>query len=308
MINRINNLFPKVSIIILNWNGLADTLECLESLRKIDYKNYDVILVDNNSSGDDVKILTERFENYIAKIISNNDNLGFSGGNNVGIKYALDCNADVVLLLNNDTVVEPDFLSKLVHEANKNLNASIITPMINYYTNKNIIWFAGGFISKIRSSGFPFGIGKKEKHYLKNRYCTFASGCCMYIKKEVIEKIGLLDENYFLYLEDSDYSYRAYKTGLKILYAPSSRIYHKVSATTSRAHSFLALYYGTRNRLYFAKKNLNWYYNYSIFLYLLLTSTLKVLFFSKRFEAMKIIKRAFIDIRANRMGKNNIFL
>ena len=300
-------LLPKVSIIIVNWNGVEDTIECLDSLINVNYNNYGIILVDNNSSGDDVKVLEERYKNYIDKIIRNDENLGFSGGNNVGIEYALQNNADVVLLLNNDTIVEPDFLSKLVEEGNSNKNAGIITPLINYYSNKNIVWFAGGHISKIRSTGIPYGIDQQEKDYLYNRFCTFASGCCMYIKKEVIEKIGILDENYFLYLEDSDFSFRAYNAGFQILFVGSSRIYHKVSATTSKIHSLLILYYSIRNRLYFAKKNLNKYYNFSSIIYLAITVLLKVLLLSNRRKILEIARKAVVDMRANKMGMSNLF-
>lgn len=297
---------PKVSIIILNWNGLADTIECLESLSKIDYPNYDVIVVDNNSYNDDVKIIREKFGGYVKSIIVNKSNLGFSGGNNVGIKLALENGAEVVLLLNNDTIVEPDFLNNLVEKSKSHPEVGILTPLINYVSSKDVVWFAGGHISKLRSSGFPDGICKHESKYSSDRFCNFASGCCMYVKKEVVEKIGFFDENFFLYLEDSDYSYRAYKAGFKILYAASSKIYHKVSSTTSKNGALLTLYYSTRNRLYFAKKNFGWYY-YVFTVLFVITFFLKIISFKERKKALIILTTAFKDMFLDNMGKSDIF-
>jgi len=293
---------PKINIILLNWNGLKDTLECLESLLKIDYANYEIVVVDNNSSGDDVEIIREQFGDFIKQIIVNKINLGFSGGNNVAIDFAIKSNADVVLLLNNDTIVEPDFLSKLVKASMEYPDAGILTPMINYYSNKSIIWSAGGEISKIKASGFSFGYNNMNKFYRKNYYCTFASGCCMYVKKEVFTKIGLLDEKYFLYLEDTDFCYRTYKAGFKILYAGESTIYHKVQSTTARENSLLPIYYSLRNRLYFAKKNFPVIYYLSV-IYLLIVFFIKVLLSNHKRESLFAIKNSFYDFYANNMGR-----
>ena len=299
-------MIPKVGIIILNWNGLRDTLECLESLKKIDYKNYEVILVDNNSIGNDINLICKDYGDYLSKVIINKENLGFSGGNNVGIHYAIQNGAEAVVLLNNDTIVEQDFLSKLVEKSLNNPEVGLLTPIINYMSNEKLVWFAGGHISRIRSSGFPDGIGKLEHLFTKDRFCTFASGCCMYIKKETIMKLGSLDENYFLYLEDSDYSFRAHQSGYKILYVASSKIYHKVSSTTSKTNSFLTLYYSTRNRLYFARKHLgNYYYIFKVYLWISLW--LKTVFKKQKRNLVKIIKLAYEDAKLQKMGRTNIF-
>lgn len=293
---------PRVNIILLNWNGLKDTLECLESLQKIDYDNYEIIIVDNNSSGADVKTIRERFGDYIKQIIVNKSNLGFSGGNNVAIDLAIESDADVVLLLNNDTIVERDFLSRLVMASKDHPDAGILTPMINYYDNKAVIWSAGGEISKIKASGFSFGYNNKDKFYRKNYYCTFASGCCMYIKKEVFTKIGLFDEKYFLYLEDTDFCYRTNKAGFKILYVGRSTIYHKVQSTTSRENTLLPIYYSLRNRLYFAKKNFPNIYYLSV-VYLLFVFFIKVLLSNNKREFLFEIEKSFYDFYNNKMGR-----
>lgn len=299
-------MLPKVIIIVLNYNGLDDTLDCLESLRKNDYTNYEVIVVDNHSTGNDVKIITEKYGDYLQTIIVNDYNYGFSGGNNVAINYSLQRNADVVLLLNNDTVVEPDFLTKLV-EANKKFpEASILTPMINFYSNKSSIWSAGGRISKIRASGFPYGYNEEDINFRKNIFCTFASGCCMYIRREVFIKIGLLDENYFLYLEDTDFCYRASQACFKILYVGRSMIYHKVQSTTARENSLLPIYYSLRNRLYFAKKNFPNIY-YLTVIYLFFVYSIKILFSKNKREFLLAIKNSFYDFYTDKMGEKWTF-
>lgn len=298
---------PYVYIIILNWNGLEDTSECLESLKKLDYDNFDVILVDNNSSGDDVKAIEEQFGDFILKIIVNNSNLGFSGGNNVGIKYALENGADYVLLLNNDTVVEPDFLSRMIGSEKNDKSTGIITPMINYYSNKDKIWSAGGNIRKIKASGFTFGYNENAEKHNYDKLCTFASGCCMLIKSEVIKDVGLLDENYFLYLEDTDYCQRTLDAGYKILYVGSSKIYHKVFSTTTKQNAMLPLYYSVRNRLYFAKKNLGFFF-YLAFFYLATVFLIKAIFVNKfDKEMLKVVYLSFKDFFQNKMGKTDIF-
>ncbi|MCL6100217.1 MAG: glycosyltransferase family 2 protein [Bacteroidetes bacterium] len=294
---------PKVSIIILNWNGLADTIECLESLSKIDYPNYDVIVVDNNSYNDDAKIIHERFGNFIKQIITNKRNLGFSGGNNVGIQYALQNGATFILLLNNDTIVEPNFLSELVKKSTLSPTIGMLTPMIKYFSDKNLIWAAGGYISKIRASGFAFGNNKTENLFEEDKYCTFGSGCCLLINCDVIRKVGLLDEKYFLYLEDTDYSKRVIDSGYRILYAGSSVIYHKVGATTSSKDKLLPTYYSIRNRLYFAKKNFPLTYVLTI-LYLMTAFIFKSLFRKRnKVKTIKVVYSAFSDHFKNRLGQ-----
>lgn len=297
---------PKVSIIILNWKGLEDTSECLKSLQKIDYNNYEVIVVDNNSEGEDVKVIKEKFGSFIKTVIVNNKNLGFSGGNNVGIKFALESNTDYILLLNNDTTVEPDFLSELVKKSNQSKNIGILTPMINYYSENDIIWCAGGYISKFRGSGFAYGYNKNFTAFKNDHFCDFASGCCMLIDRKVFEKVGLLDENYFLYLEDTDYCQRTINAGYKILYVGSSRIYHKVFSTTSKNNALLPIYYSTRNRLYFTKKN-NGIYLFTIVLYLFFVFSIKAALnrFNEKFIAVTL--QSFKDFFMNNMGQTNYF-
>ena len=141
--------YPRVGIIILNWNGIADTVECLESVKKITYPKYDVVLVDNGSTGDDAEVLKEKYGDYI-HLLCNSENLGFAGGVDVGLRYAMGTiHPAYFLLLNNDTVVAPDFLDELVKVAESDETIGIVGPRIYYYDYRgenNILWFAGGKI------------------------------------------------------------------------------------------------------------------------------------------------------------------
>ncbi len=218
----------KVSIIILNWNGLADTVECLESLKKVTYPNYDIILVDNASKGDDVKVLGERFGDYI-HIIRNESNLGFAKGNNIGIRYALDKGADYVLLLNNDTTVDPEFLTEMVKVAESDEKIGILCPKMYQYSQPDQLLFDGGVkIDLWRGTLRGEPIQDNDQPVMETE---FASGAAMMIRASTLEQIGLLPEEYFFGVEDVDYSLMALGNRSRIAVARRARVLHKVSST-----------------------------------------------------------------------------
>ncbi len=290
---------PTVHIVILNWNGLSDTLQCLESLQKIEQKNFQIVVVDNASNSDAGQL--SKLDSI--KFIGLSENLGFSGGNNVGIRYAIENGAEYIMLLNNDTVVKPDFLSILIDSSVKK-KAMVLTPLINYFDDKDQIWYAGGFISKLRGSAVSLTKRDNHKKNTVEEFVEFASGCCMLFHKDVIKKVGYWDENYFLYLEDADFSKRCRDAGFKILLNPSSQIYHKVNASTSSGNSSIPLYYMTRNRLYFTQKFFPKYLSL-VKIYLLITMFGKSIWWvlNRRKENLKIVLKAFSDFDKNKMGK-----
>ena len=242
----------KVSIILVNYNGLKDTISCVESLQGISYQNYEIIIVDNGSEND-YRLLKDVYSGTNIKILSTNNNIGFSGGNNVGIKYALESKSDYILLLNNDTVVESDFLTSMVQTAEKNNDEVVVTCKIMYESRRDIVWYAGGSFSKITSRTVSYGINKIDDEFSSVKHVTFASGCCMLIPCYVVRVVGLMDEKYFLYCEDTDYCLRIIRSGYKIIFEPKSKIYHKVSASANRLPG-IQTYYLVRNKLYIIKK------------------------------------------------------
>lgn len=245
---------PKVSIILVNYNGDKDTLDCVSSLEKIIYKNYEIIVVDNAS--DNQGELENKLPTGVV-LIKSKKNLGFSGGNNLGIKYAMQHGSSYVLLLNNDTVVENDFLDRLVEVAEKNENVGIVTGKILFYSDPNRVWFGGGEANIEKAMVHHLEAGQIDKNSHEVRDITFVTGCLMLISKETILKVGMLDDSYFMYSEDVDYCCRIAKENLRMLYAPKSVIYHKVSVSTGGKNSPFSQYYRTRNDMIVIEKYAN---------------------------------------------------
>lgn len=298
----LNSTTASVYIITLNWNGYTDTVECLNSLQKITYLNYKIIVVDNGSVNEDYLRLRNYFPNI--ELVRSESNLGFSGGNNLGIKYALKQNPDYILLLNNDTTVNPDFIEKSIDIFDKYTKVGIVSPIIYYYSNPNKVWSAGGKINRLRGSGVnttcicdPF-VSEFE--------VNFVSGCCMLIKTEVLNQVGLFDDNYFLYAEDTDLCIRTINAGYKIFVSQAAKIYHKVSQSSASKTSALPVYYTTRNRLYFTKKNFPSFYLLTL-LYIAITIAIKSLVWLifRRIENIFAVLRAYRDFLTNKMGKTS---
>ena len=287
--------YPKVYTLILNYNGWSDTIECLESVFRNSYPNYQVVVIDNaspNGSMEKIKEwaeekqevvspdsshslyhlshpfikkpipyvyytreeaeksgnpeleeeLTGDLENkktnpnihslpcpqispsthYPLTMIQTGDNLGFAGGNNVGIRYALakgDGDCDYVLLLNNDTVVDNDFLEPMIRVATDDTKCGIVGPTVLYYAMAHIINCAGGKIDFWKGSSPHFRVGEGyDEKYSYEKKVNFKEGSCLLIKKKVVETIGLFDESYFLYYEDADFCVRAAGAGYEIVY------------------------------------------------------------------------------------------
>lgn len=242
-----------IYIILVNYNGIDHTLECIQSIKKINYKNYKIIVVDNKSVDSSVDVLKE---NKDIILIENKDNIGFAGANNIGIKYALSNNADYVLLLNNDTIVDENFLISLINTSESDKKIGITTSKIYYYDEKDRFWYAGGDVNYIKGNSVVFHLDEIDEGQVNsNCRVRFASGCCMLIKKEVLINVGFINEEYFLYYEDLDYCMEVINAGYEIVLVQESIIYHKESAATKK-FSYNYQYYFIRNRLIFIKRNL----------------------------------------------------
>jgi GT2 family glycosyltransferase len=222
--------FPLVYVIILTWNGKRDTIACLESLRSVTYPNFRTILVDNASADGTVPEVSGLFPDI--SIIENGTNLRFAGGNNVGIREALGRGAEYVLLLNNDTLVEADFLTRLV-EAAQETSAGFAGPKIYFESDRKRFWYAGGRIEWWKGWISHIGVREPDRGQYDRRSDTgYVTGCCVLASRGVVERIGLLDEAYFIYGEDADWSVRGSRAGFRLIYEPASIVYHKVSVST----------------------------------------------------------------------------
>lgn len=255
-----------VAISLLNFNGKKNTLDCLESLRNIKRDNFKLtIVVVDNGSKEDVDLKSGTIGNIPIVVIRNSENLGFSGGHNVAIKYAFENGADYVLILNNDTYADRDFLMELLKIAERDSSVGILVPKIYFasgfefhkdrYSEKErgkVIWYAGGEMDWANVIGQNRGVDAVDiGQFDKTEETELATGCCMLIKREVLEKIGLFDDKYFLYYEDADLTMRVKKNGFKIVYIPKSIIWHKNAVSAGGSGSMLQDYYITRNRLLF---------------------------------------------------------
>lgn len=270
----------KVSTIVLNYKNLSATLDCIDSLKNCVTKSFllEVIVVDNGSDDGSALALSKIKD---IELVENQKNLGFAGGMNSGIKYAIKRNSDYVVLLNNDTTVDKMLLENLLKGARE---ADIISPKIyfapGYEFHKSrykesergkVIWYAGAKIDWQNILGVHTDVDEVDHgQFNKNKFVDLATGCCMLIKREVIEKIGYLDEKYFLYLEDMDYCVRAAKNNFKIMFVANAIVWHRNAASAGGSGSELQDYYISRNRLLFATKYASLNIKLALFKHLLL--------------------------------------
>jgi hypothetical protein len=292
---------PRVSIIILNWNGWKDTIECLESLYSISYSNYDVIVIDNGSRDGSVELILEYAEGNLPVdskffkfskdgkpivawkcvkeeaewgvcpggnitalpsnrrmiIIENDKNYGFAEGSNIGIRYASNIfNPDYMLLLNNDTVVNKDFLTILVNLAESDKTIGFAGPILYYYDyqgKSNVINAAGMHLDMWKGVHVNNGLFEiDEGQYAQPKDVDYVEGSCMLVRRIALEKIGLLNTKYFAYWEETDLCRRGLRAGYRCVYVPKSKVWHKVSASSM---NIARVYYLTRNRIWFMRGN-----------------------------------------------------
>ncbi|QHA93700.1 glycosyltransferase family 2 protein [Bacillus sp. N1-1] len=255
-----NSKKNSVAIILLNWNSYKDTYECLKSLENLAYESFHVFVVDNASTDHSYEKLVKDGELGVFRsevtFIQSGGNLGFAGGNNVGIKQAYELGYDYIWLLNNDTTVDEHSLSTLITVIDKDERIGIVGSKI-YFADTNLLWFAGGQVNYYSGSTHHVGYKKKDKgQYDKIKHVQYIVGCSLLFRRELIESVGYLEEDYFLYYEDTDWNIRASRKGWDILYVPQSIVYHKVSSSSSSKDvaPFFA-YYNIRNAYLMIQRN-----------------------------------------------------
>jgi hypothetical protein len=218
-----------VNLFVLNWNGRDLTLDCLSSLEKIIYPNVKVYIIDNGSSDNSVTAIRNQFPDY--EIIGLPENYGFARGNNAGFELVKQ-KADYTIFLNNDTIVDPNFVEPLINAMESNSTVKQSTPKIFYADNLDYIWFGGGKVSLWAGWIRHLGIRQKDSmQFSFNRNVDYATGCCVCMRTVDFESIGMFDESFLMYGEDVDLSLRFRKQGGQILFVPESKIWHKVSSS-----------------------------------------------------------------------------
>jgi GT2 family glycosyltransferase len=239
----------KVAAVVLSWNGREDLRQSLPSLAAVDYEPLTTIVVDNGSTDGTADLLASEFP--WVDVVRLEDNEGYCAGMNAGARHALERGADYVVFLNNDIEVDPAFLTALVEESRRRPDAGALGPKIYFADPADRIWYFGARLDPRKGyNGTHIGFnevdaGQYEEVVETGRTC----GAAMFVPREVLERVGLFDEELFIYFDDSDWSLRARKAGYRILVVPQSRIWHRVSAATGGEGSPRALYYSTRNTL-----------------------------------------------------------
>jgi GT2 family glycosyltransferase len=298
----------KVAVSIIHYNNDEATNACLASLMNADVHGVDIttVVIDNGST---VAYTLPKQVLSHTQLIRNESNTGFSGGQNIGIRQAIASGADYILILNNDTVVDKSFITFLMESFEEHKDAGVISPKIyyapgsEYHTLRykkselgHVLWYAGGSIDWRNISGKHRGVDDVDiGQYDRAEKISFATGCCMFIKKEVLENIGMFDERYFLYYEDADFCERVKNAGFSLWYEPKSVMWHKNAGSAGGSGSSLQEYYVSRNRLLFG-------FTYGTFRtkFALLRESLRLMTQGRKWQ-----KKGIADFFRRRFGKGS---
>ena len=266
---------PRVAAVVLNWNSAADTLECVAALRESDNRESDnprlnIIIVDNGSTDSSWEKLQQNVATDVT-LIQSGANLGYAGGNNIGIRAALDHQSEYVWIINNDALVDPLCLNELLETARRHQQAGVFVPKILYKDRPHTLWYAGGNYDRARAQAVHWGLGEQDDGYC-DASCkiTFATGCSLFVRSEVFGRLGLLDDKYFLYWEDVQFSHRVLHAGYEICYVPTARVWHQAGASSGQhegGRSPTYHYYMMRNRLWYIREHHNDWTKYSAYVW-----------------------------------------
>ncbi len=296
----------KLAVILVNYNGKKYNTACIDSiLASTGIAAPKIIVVDNASQDDSMCRLEEQYRGRKQlELIRLDNNYGFSYANNVGMRRALKWGADHVLLLNNDTEIKPDMLLRLQECAQRHPD-SMIVPKIYYSDDRKRIWSAGGAVSSVVRKVRHIGINEiDEGQYDEERKIGFATGCCLWIPAEVLKRAGMLDERFFLYYEDTEYSFRLHKLGIAIYYCPEAVMYHKVGASSKGAGSALCAYYIARNWLLCNRQHLGGRYPLFVLYYMANRAACCFIWLMRgRIELVRATIKGIRDYRSGKFGR-----
>ncbi|MBT3442419.1 MAG: glycosyltransferase family 2 protein [Flavobacteriaceae bacterium] len=288
---KINKL--SIAVILVNWKKYNLTSKCIDSLNKSNYKNFKIILVDNEYSEKSLIELKNKHKELI--VFKEKNNLGFASGNNIGIRYALENDYDYIMLLNNDTEVTENFILPLVERMEKNLFLAAVQPLILNFSNKSIIWNAGGKLNKFLGlTSTRLNNNKLNSSIVFDDYTDWISGCCILIKSEILTKVGLLDEKFFNYYEDVDWSLRMKNLGYDLGFVKESIIYHHGSSSSKNKKTKEGVisskihYFNIRNHILLLKKHKNLFNFFGIVFFQIIKTTSYIFYFLIKFRFNKL--------------------
>ena len=284
---------PSIAVILVNWKKYNLTSKCIDSLNKSNYKNFKIILVDNEYSEKSSIELKNQHKDIV--VFKEKNNLGFAGGNNIGIRYALENDYDYIMLLNNDTEVKENFILPLVERIEKDHFLGAVQPLILNFSNKSIIWNAGGKLNKFLGlTSTRLNNNKLNSSIVFDDYTDWISGCCILIKSEILTKVGLLDEKFFNYYEDVDWSLRMKNLGYDLGFVKESIIYHHGSSSSKNKKNTGGLisskihYFNIRNHILLLKKHKNLFNFFGIVFFQIIKITSYIFYFLIRFRFNKL--------------------
>ena len=243
-----------VAIVIVNWNGLADTVEVLSELDKLEGPPLHRIVVDNGSTDDSVEVL--RRDHPEVHLVETGENLGFAGGNEVGIRWAFEhLEFGFVLLLNNDVELSPGLLLPLL-AACRDPHVGAAGPKIFYYEQRDMIWAAGGALRLRETVTEEFGKGHPDgPHFNVAKDVTYLTTCCILVPRDALERVGLFDPVFFIGVEDADWCHRAIEAGYRIRYVPAARLWHKVAVATGGGYTPFKTFHTGRSNALFVRRH-----------------------------------------------------
>lgn len=286
----------KIAVILVDYNGIKDTIACIDSIKASDcYGDITIVVVDNASKNNEAEEIGRKYNDVIA--IRSPENGGFSEGNNIGIRYALDNGAEYITLLNNDTIIDKKMISTLKSKCQSDV---VAVPQMLYYDEPNKIWYGGGRIDYWTGNAKHDCMNQVDAPMVE-RIVTFATGCCMMINATTLHKVGLLDESYFMYCEDTDFCIRLSLASIKIKFIPTAKLWHKVSSSTGGSDSPFSTYYMTRNRLNYVKKYKEQFY-ITAYPFTLISRYIRM-WTAKDENVREAFKKAISDHKMGKRGK-----
>ena len=296
----------KIGLVTITYNSADVIRGFLESTFSQTFQNFIIYIIDNNSQDNTIEILKENTDSRI-ELVKNKENVGVAKANNQGIELALKDNCTQVLIINNDVEFEKQLFEKML-QIQKNKNCSLVVPKMMYFNNPDYIWYAGSdFIKKKGFIPINKGIQQKDSTQFDGVYpVEYAPTCCLLVKKEVFQDVGMMDEKYFVYFDDTDFSYRVLKDGRhKLFYFSDTKFYHKVGSLTKSVEKEKKREYrgdffikqNTRNHIYFLKK-IGSIYAYLFILFLFFKNNLRFIInpnFRKNFHTWKLINKSYFE-------------
>ena len=282
-------------VILVNYNGAEDTIECIRSLQATKMDNMRILIVDNASKEQDKEQLQTVLDDKVECLFLP-ENLGFGVANNKGVAYALSQNAEYLLLLNNDTVVSQDLFCVFYEHADKD---RVLVPAIYYYDYPSEFWYAGGEISRWKGTSVHRTKASPEGQI------GFATGCCIFLHRSIVERYGLFDENYFMYYEDTDFSIKMQQCGVMIYYVPAAKIWHKVGRSSKKITGFQE-YYLQRNRLYLIYKYRKHFLFPVCMMYFIITRGIMLFVRAIQGTTLKYVVKGILDFKRKKYRKQSV--